>query len=98
MRYLLPLSRTGFALAALTGAAMFIGIAVAVTASAAAPWKLGQILLAGINIFVFQRGVYRTVASWDVDVRPPWQARAAATVSAVAWVGVLACGRLLAYI
>lgn len=77
---------------------MFTGIAVAVGSSAAAPWKFGLILLAGVNVAVFHDGPYRTVEAWDLHVRAPWGARAAALLSAFTWVGVLAAGRFLAYV
>jgi hypothetical protein len=48
-RYPLPLSHTGFGLVALTGAAMFTGIALSVTTGPAAPWKFGLIGIAGLN-------------------------------------------------
>ena len=83
-RHLLPLSRLGFAVAAVTGAALFTASALSVTASGSAPWKLGLIVPAGVNIAVFHRGVYRTVQRWDHEVRPPLPARAAAVVSALA--------------
>ena len=43
-------------------------------------------------------GVYRGAAQWDVDVMPPGTARAAAALSLLLWVAVIACGRLLAYV
>jgi hypothetical protein len=97
-RYLLPLSHLGFALAAVSGAALFAAGALTIAASAAAPWKLGLLVLAGINVSLFHRGVYRTVGQWDLHARPPARARWAALVSAVIWTGVIVAGRLLAFI
>ncbi|GAA2264382.1 hypothetical protein GCM10010415_30420 [Streptomyces atrovirens] len=96
-RHLLPLSRFGLALAVATGAVMFVAGAVAVGNSGAAPWKLGLLIVAGINIAVFHRGVYRGVNAWDVDVPTPVGARIAATVSILVWCSVIVAGRLLAY-
>jgi hypothetical protein len=96
-RYLLPMSYMGFGLVALTGAAMFTGIARAVTSSPAAPWKFGLIALAGANIVIFHTGVYRTVKDWDLHARIPLRAQVAALVSASSWTGVIIAGRLLAY-
>ena len=95
--YLLPLSHIGFTLVAVTGAAMFSAIAVAVSVSAAAPWKLGLIIVAGVNIAIFHTGVYRTVDEWDLHSRAPVRAQAAALVSALTWTGVIIAGRFLAY-
>jgi hypothetical protein len=96
-RYLLPLSHAGFGLVAVTGAAMFTGIALSITTSPAAPWKFGLISIAGLNILVFHTGVYRTVKDWDLDAQPPFRAQLAAVVSASSWMGVIVAGRFLAY-
>jgi hypothetical protein len=96
-RHLLPLARFGFGLAAVSGAAMFVSGASAVAASAAAPWKLGLLVLAGANVAAFHGGVYRTVSRWDVDAPPPGRARLAGAVSASSWMAVIVAGRLLAY-
>jgi hypothetical protein len=97
MRYLLPLSHIGFLLVALTGTAMITAVAVSVSSSPAAPWKLGLILVAGANILVFHTGVYRSVQRWDLNARTPLRAQIAAIVSAFTWMGVIIAGRFLAY-
>ena len=96
-RHLLPIAHAGFVIVAVTGVAMFIAIAAAVGASTAAPWKLGLILAAGLNIAVFHRGIYRRVERWDVGVRPPTRARLAGVLSMSCWTGVIFAGRFLAY-
>ena len=97
-RYLLPLSHVGLAVAFATGVALLSAQAVVVAASGAAPWKFGLLLLAGLNVLIFHRGVYRRVEDWaDVDVTPV-PARVAAGVSLTAWTGVILAGRFLAYV
>jgi hypothetical protein len=96
-RYLLPISHVGFAVVVITGTAMFIGNAVAVGSSPAAPWKFGLIAVAGLNIAVFHGGVYRSVTRWDIASPTPLAARIAAITSAATWSGVVVAGRLLAY-
>lgn len=96
-RCLLPIAHVGFAIVALTGLLMFVGIAVSVAASWAAPWKFGLIALAAVNILVFHKGVYRGVASWDQGRSPPLAAKIAALVSATCWLSVIFLGRFLAY-
>ena len=51
---------------------------------------------AGTNAGVFHAAVFRGASAWDVDVPPPWQARAAAALSLAIWVSVIVCGRVLA--
>jgi hypothetical protein len=95
--FLLPMSRAGFAMVAVTGLAMFAAIALSVVASPAAPWKFGLIGVAGLNILVFHFGIYQSVAEWDKGCATPLLAKTAAVVSAVSWSGVVFAGRFLAY-
>lgn len=95
--HLLPLSHLGFLIAAITGAAMFAPGASLIAERGSAPWKLGLILVAGLNILIFHRVTYRGVADWDEDRATPAAARLAAVVSLTSWSGVTVAGRLLAY-
>ncbi len=96
-RYLLPLSHLGFAVVLVTGATMFPAVALQAGTSAAALWKLGLIVLAGLNILTFHSGVYRSVACWDLSAPTPWRAKLAAGVSITSWTGAIFAGRFLAY-
>ena len=95
-RGLLPLSHVGFGLAAVSGLAMFIGVAVAVVRSDAFLLKYGLILVAAINILVFHFGIYRRVDLWN-DGPTPVAAKVAGCVSIVCWTGTVFAGRWLAY-
>lgn len=96
--YLLPVSHLGLTIAVVTGLALFSAQAVGVAGSGAAPWKLGLLLLAGLNVLVFHRGVYRRVDGWaDADATPV-AARISAVVSMTTWTGVIFAGRFLAYV
>lgn len=95
--YLLRLSHLGFVITAATGVAMFLPGANLLADRGSAPWKLGLILLAGINILIFHLRTYRSVADWDADQPTPVAARCAAVVSLTSWTGVTIAGRLLAY-
>lgn len=97
-RYLLPLSHVGLIIALLTGIALISSQPIVVAGSPAAPWKFGLLLLAGLNVLIFHRGVYRRVNEWtEAKVTPP-AARIAAGVSMTAWTGVVFAGRFLAYV
>ncbi|MGW4624905.1 DUF6644 family protein [Streptomyces rubiginosohelvolus] len=95
--HLLRLSHLGFVIATATGIAMFLPGANLIADRGSAPWKLGLILLAGINILIFHRRTYRNVADWDTNQPTPIPARCAAIVSLTSWTGVTIAGRLLAY-
>lgn len=59
--------------------------------------KLALIGTAGINLVLFHVGVYRSVASWNVNVPAPVLAKVQASASLAIWAAVIGCGRLLAY-
>ncbi|POA82313.1 hypothetical protein C1882_22595 [Pseudomonas sp. FW305-E2] len=96
-RCLLPVSHIGLTIVATTGIALLSAQATVVAAAEAAPWKFGLIAVAGINVLVFHKGIYRTVADWDVHALPPLSAKVSALVSAFVWAGVIVAGRFLAY-
>ena len=59
--------------------------------------KLTLIAAAGINALLFHVGVYRSVDTWNADVRAPLSAWLHALASLAIWVAVICCGRLLAF-
>ncbi len=59
--------------------------------------KMALLAGAGVNAALFHLGPWRHVATWEVDVATPLQARLHAWLSLLLWVAIIACGRLLAY-
>lgn len=96
-RKLLPVSRVGFAVSAITGMALFSAQATVVAQTGAAPWKLFLLLIACINVLVFHLGIYRRASEWSEARAAPLIARAGAGVSIISWTGVVIAGRLMAY-
>ena len=96
-RLLLPLVWTGFATAAITGTLLFAANATLVATNSAFQVKLALLAVAGLNALVFHRSVGRRVATWDTGP-PPVRARVAGAVSTTVWLGVIVCGRLIAYV
>jgi hypothetical protein len=97
-RHLLPWSWAGLALVAPSGALMFAAHATEMAANPAFRVKLVLLALAGLNAVVFERWTLRSVEPWNRGVPAPAVARTAALVSLGCWIGVIACGRLLAYL
>ena len=60
--------------------------------------KLVLIALAGLNALAFHLLPYRSVAGWDRKRSAPPLARAGAALSILLWLGVITCGRMLAYL
>jgi hypothetical protein len=96
-RHLLPWSRTGLLLVVPTGAMMFMAHATEWAGSPVFRAKLILIAAAGLNAAAFHAGVFKSVATWNLDTAPPGRAKVAAVLSLALWTGVLSCGRLLAY-
>ena len=57
--------------------------------------KLLLMALAGLNALGFHLGVYRTAATWKASAPALAQLHAAASLGL--WIGVISCGRFLAY-
>jgi hypothetical protein len=96
-RNLLSVSHVGFAIAVITGLALLSAQATVVAGTGAAPWKLGLLILACVNVVVFHFGIYRRVSQWHGAAVTPVFARIGAGVSLITWTGVIFAGRLLAY-
>lgn len=97
-RHLLPWARAGLGVLAVTGALMFSAHATEFAANPAFQLKLALIVGACLNATIFHRWPFRAVGSWDVGAAAPPAARGAAVASLALWAGVIACGRLLAYL
>jgi len=97
-RHLLPWSAAGLGLVVITGLTMFSAHATEFWTNPAFLVKMTLIVLAGLNALAFHAGVYRGVSGWNAGVAAPAAARVAALASLLLWVGVISCGRLLAYL
>ena len=97
-RHLLPWSVAGLGVMVVSGFMMFTAHATEFWYNPAFVVKMSLIVFAGLNALNFHRGVFATVPAWDMHAVAPRAARAAAAGSLLLWVGVIACGRLLAYL
>ena len=97
-RSLLPWAWMAMLLIVPSGVAMFSTHAVDFAGNPAFRVKLLLLLGAGLNALLFHVGVFRTVAAWDQHVPTPRAAKASALLSLAIWTGVIACGRLIAYL
>jgi hypothetical protein len=93
----LPWTLGSFVLILPSGLMMFVAHAGDLIASPVFALKICLIMAAGVNAAAFHAGVFRGAAQWEVGVMPPPMARAAAGLSLLLWLSVIACGRLLAY-
>lgn len=96
MRELMPWSLAGFAVMLATGFALFAAQAVSAWSNPFFRVKMILLVLSGLNALYYQVRYYPRMAEWDRDSTPAG-ARAIAIVSLIFWIGVIACGRTMAY-
>lgn len=98
VRFAVPWSLIGFGLAAATGLLMFSAHAAEFVEQPVFLLKMGLILTAGINAALLRTGALRVAASISGPAPPTLRVRWAAALSLALWLGVIVCGRLLAYL
>ena len=94
---LLPWAQAGFALMVISGVLLFYSGPVRASQNIFFQVKMVMLVLAGVNAFVFHRGIYRKVAAWDEDSVTPVRAKVAGCCSLLLWAGVVVAGRMQAY-
>ncbi len=87
----------GFILMVVSGALLFYAIPVRTFQNIFFRIKVAMLILSGLNVWVFHRGVYTRVAAWALDPVPPRRARIAAGLSLALWAGIVVAGRMIAY-
>lgn len=92
-----PWMVAGFVVMVVSGVMLFYAIPVRTYQSVWFRAKIVMLILAGINVWVFHTGVYRTVAEWDLAVLTPRRARLAGTLSLILWASTIFAGRFIAY-
>ncbi len=97
MKRLMPWEAAGFAVMVITGSLLFYAIPVKTYLNIFFRLKVVFLLLAGLNVVVFNRGVSRSMGKWDRDPTPPFRARLAGGLSLALWAGIVVAGRMIAY-
>jgi hypothetical protein len=97
-REMLPWTWISFGFATLFGLLLFVGQPVRYTEVAFFDAKIILILLAGLNMLVFELFTRRGVGDWDRAAVPPIQVRLAGGLSLAFWTSVLLCGRLIGFV
>ena len=97
-RHLLPWSLAALLVIVPTGLLMFSAHAGDFVNNRAFLIKLTLLMLAATNAAAFHAGVFRSSAQWDRDCTVPAGAKLHALASLALWLGVITCGRLIAYV
>jgi hypothetical protein len=87
----------GFAVMIVTGVVLFCGDPIAFYSTMVFKIKMILLVLAGLNVLIFNATIGRKVAEWDLNPRTPGGAKLAAVVSLVLWVFIISAGRWIAY-
>lgn len=94
---MLRLTWAAFIGAVLTGGLYFAANATTYWFNTAFRFKMLAILLAGVNMLVFQFVTFRGVAAWDRNAPTPTAARLAGALSILIWVTVIFLGRWIGF-
>ncbi|MGE3176252.1 MAG: hypothetical protein AB7O32_02180 [Vicinamibacterales bacterium] len=96
-RRLMPVAFAGFLVMFGSGALLVAGFATYASRNLYFFLKVGLLLAAGINAWVYHRVTERTIAAWDRQAIPPAPARLAGLISLAIWTLVILAGRMMAY-
>ena len=97
IRRLMPWMKAGFVIMVITGVLLFYAIPVRTYHSIFFRIKVVLLLLAGLNVWLFNRRVQPTLGDWDLIRVVPRGGRVAAAVSLVLWAAIIIAGRMIAY-
>jgi len=90
-------SKLGFAVMFTTGGLLFMTQAGKAYGNAFFRAKLIFLVMLGLNALVYHAIFYSRMAEWDASGQTPLGARLCGALSLVVWIGVIICGRTMAY-
>ncbi len=92
-----PFTWAAFAVAVLTGSALFTSHAVGYAHNFQFRMKMLLLVLAGVNMLVFHLIMGRGVGRWSESAVTPWQGKIAGLISLLLWIGIVAFGRWIGF-
>ena len=97
VRRILPWQIIGFVVMVISGVLLVYAIPIRSYQNIFFRVTLVLVVIAGLNVWIFNSGVYRGIQAWDRDPIPPARARVAGFASLALWVVIIFCGRMIAY-
>lgn len=94
---LIPLGVAGFCLNVITGVMFVTSFPDQYLYNPAFQTKVVFLLVAGVNMLLFYRLAYHDLLALAPGATAPLRARLFTLVSLLAWLGVIACGRLITF-
>ena len=92
-REILPYTWIAFVLAVITGSLLFVSRATEYFVATTFWIKMSIMLVAGINMLIFEFVTVRSVQTWNLGPNPPLSARLAGGISLTCWFLVFIFGR-----
>src|SRR4029077_9109807 len=87
----------GFAVMIVTGLLLFSGDPVSFYSTLFFKVKMLMLVLAALNVVVFNATIGKRINEWDAAPRTPLKVKVAGAISLVLWVSIVAAGRGIAY-
>ena len=87
---------SAFLVAAITGSVLWMSKAHVYMRDPWLYWKMGLILVAGINMAIFHVVTWKTIGQWDAGP-PPRAAKIAGFTSLGLWIVVVFCARMIGF-
>ena len=94
---LTPWMIAGFIVMIVTGALLFYAIPVRSFHNVFFRLKIGMLIVAGLNVWVFHRKLYRSISEWDLAPYLPARVKAVGAMSLLLWAVIIVSGRMIAY-
>lgn len=95
---MLPWTWAAFAAATVFGVLLFAGTPIKYVEMPFFDFKILLIVLAGLNMVVFEFVTSKSKAEWDRMPTPPLAVRLTGALSLAFWVSVLLCGRFIGFV
>jgi hypothetical protein len=96
-RAVLPVTWSAFALAAASGALLFVSNATKYLGNGFFVAKVILLGVAALNMIIFHAVSARDLPQWEKEPAPPLRARLAGALSILLWIAVVACGRWIGF-
>ena len=93
----LPWAQAGLAANLVTGFLVFAAQAVDMYTNTAFRWKIAMVAVAGLNIFILERGIKQNEGKWEEPGRTPSALKWSAVISVLLWFGIVAMSRVIGY-
>jgi hypothetical protein len=97
VRYVEPWAIGGFIVMFISGTLLLLAEPLKCYTRVAFRLKVVMLILAGLNLLYFDKRIRRNLRTYDEAAALPWRARMVGYLSMALWLGIIFCGRWVAY-